>query len=82
MYLGCAKAAQGRTSRCILHGGGTRCTEEGCGRTGVGKTNKCIAHGGGKRCLEEGCTNAVHPRLKGPYCSTHKQMTFVDQILL
>jgi hypothetical protein len=49
----------GRTDKCVGHGGGKRCTEEGCTKSAVGRTDKCIEHGGGKRCTEEGCTKSA-----------------------
>jgi hypothetical protein len=39
--IGCTKAArsQGRTDRCIKHGGGKRCEHDGCGKGAQGKTD-------------------------------------------
>jgi hypothetical protein len=52
---GCTKGAEGKTDKCVAHGGGKRCVEPGCTKGAEGKTDKCIAHGGGKRCVEPGC---------------------------
>ena len=53
--LGCSKGSQGKTNKCVTHGGGKRCIEPGCCKSAVGGTDKCVAHGGGKRCVEPGC---------------------------
>jgi hypothetical protein len=53
---GCAASAQGKTDRCVAHGGGRRCAEPGCAVSARGKTDRCITHGGGRRCAEPGCT--------------------------
>jgi hypothetical protein len=58
-YEGCKKSAQGKTDKCVAHGGGKRCIEEGCKKSAEGKTDKCKKHGGGKRCIEEGCTKSA-----------------------
>ena len=47
---GCTKGAEGKTDKCIAHGGGKRCSVDGCTKSAQGKTDTCIAHGGGKRC--------------------------------
>ena len=52
---GCQASAQGKTDKCIAHGGGKRCIEPGCQASAREKTDKCIAHGGGKRCNEPEC---------------------------
>jgi hypothetical protein len=49
------KGAEGKTDKCIAHGGGKRCNELDCTSSAQGKTDKCIAHGGGKRCNEPDC---------------------------
>ena len=46
----CKATAQGKTDKCITHGGGKRCNEPDCKASAQGKTDKCITHGGGKRC--------------------------------
>ena len=35
----------GKAMRCLSHGGGKRCSEEGCNKGSKGVTGKCIAHG-------------------------------------
>ena len=67
--LCCTKSAQGKTDKCISHGGGTRCVEPGCTKSAAGKTDKCISHGGGTRCVEPGCTNSA--RGKTDKCISH-----------
>ena len=49
---GCTKSAQGKTDKCIEHGGGRRCVEAGCTKSAQGTTDKCKEHGGGRRCVE------------------------------
>jgi hypothetical protein len=66
---GCEKSAQGKSDKCITHGGGKRCVEEGCEKSALGKSDKCSTHGGGKRCVEEGCEKSA--RGKSDKCSTH-----------
>jgi len=51
----CNKYAQGKTDKCITHGGGKRCVEPNCNASAQGKTDKCKRHGGGKRCVEPNC---------------------------
>ena len=51
----CKASAQGKTYKCVAHGGGTRCVEPDCKASAIGKTDKCIAHGGGARCVEPDC---------------------------
>eukprot|EP00510_Aplanochytrium_minuta_P007661 CAMPEP_0184031918 /NCGR_PEP_ID=MMETSP0955-20130417/2624_1 /TAXON_ID=627963 /ORGANISM="Aplanochytrium sp, Strain PBS07" /LENGTH=246 /DNA_ID=CAMNT_0026317805 /DNA_START=222 /DNA_END=963 /DNA_ORIENTATION=- len=57
---GCIRFAQGKTKRCISHGGGKRCGQSGCPKSAYGSTKFCIAHGGGERCEEKD----VQSRLK------------------
>ena len=57
---GCTKSAQGKTDKCIEHGGGKRCIcQKDVLRVLQGKTDKCKAHGGGKRCSVDGCTKGA-----------------------
>ena len=65
---GCTTGAQGKTDKCIAHGGGKRCIEPGCTASARGKT-KCKRHGGGKRCIESGCTASAQG--KTDKCVTH-----------
>ena len=59
---GCTKRAQGKTDKCIEHGGGKRCAEPECTKSAIRPTDKCVEHGGGKRCTEPGCTkSAIRP---------------------
>jgi len=67
--LGCTKIAQGKTDKCVSHGGGTRCVELGCTKSAQGKTDKCKSHGGGSRCVEPGCTKSA--RGKTDKCVVH-----------
>ncbi len=46
----CTKGAEGKTDKCVEHGGGKRCNEPECTKSAIGKTDKCDEHGGGKRC--------------------------------
>jgi hypothetical protein len=55
--------------RCVTHGGGKRCTEDGCDKSSQGKSDKCVRHGGGKRCTEDGCDNSAVG--KSDKCVTH-----------
>ena len=55
----CTRAAVGRTTRCVKHGGGYRCQEEGCTKSAIGTTERCRRHGGGRRCAAAGCTGLV-----------------------
>jgi hypothetical protein len=51
---------RGFVQRCIAHGGGKRCQEEGFPKSAFGGgTQRCKAHGGGKRCQEEGCLKSA-----------------------
>ena len=59
IILGCTTGAQGKTGKCIAHGGGKRCNESGCTKSARDKTDKCKAHGGGERCNELGCTKSA-----------------------
>lgn len=56
---GCDKCAQGKTLKCVRHGGGVRCGIEGCGKTAKGKLGLCISHGGGVRCSVALCGKAA-----------------------
>jgi hypothetical protein len=56
---GCKKCIQGKSDKCIEHGGGTRCIEPGCNKSARGKSNKCKAHGGGTRCIEHECKKSA-----------------------
>jgi hypothetical protein len=49
----CKAIAQGKTEKCVAHGGGARCIEPDCKVSAIGKTNKCKRHGGGPRCIEQ-----------------------------
>jgi hypothetical protein len=51
----CKASAQGKTNKCVAHGGGARCIEPDCKASAIGKTNKCRKHGGGARCIEPDC---------------------------
>ena len=66
---GCKKGAQGKTDKCVAHGGGARCIEPGCKAGAIGKTDKCKAHGGGARCIEPGCKASA--RGKTNKCIAH-----------
>jgi hypothetical protein len=70
---GCTKKAckgsQGRTDRCVKHGGGKRCKYDGCGKGAQGTTDYCIAHGGGRRCKFQGCRKSAQGRCD--YCIRH-----------
>jgi hypothetical protein len=66
---GCTKSAQGKSDKCITHGGGNICVEERCKKSAQGKSDKCVAHGGGKRCLEVGCDKSAQG--KSDRCKTH-----------
>jgi len=67
--LGCDKWSQGKTDRCISHGGGPRCDEPHCRKSARSKSNKCKGHGGGPRCIEIGCEKSAQG--KTDKCSTH-----------
>ena len=66
---GCGKSAQGKTDKCIGHGGGKRCAESGCPKTAQGKTDRCKTHGGGRICAEPGCTKNAQG--KTDRCKAH-----------
>lgn len=66
---GCVRFAQGRTKRCISHGGGKRCGHTGCPKSAYGSTKFCIAHGGGERCEVEGCHKSSQGSTKR--CKAH-----------
>ncbi|QIG60104.1 hypothetical protein [Dishui Lake large algae virus 1] len=68
-HEGCTKSAQGKTGRCVEHGGGERCQHEGCTKSAQGKTEFCKAHGGGERCQHEGCTKSAIGKTK--FCVEH-----------
>jgi hypothetical protein len=63
--VGCTKSAQGKSDKCVEHGGGKRCNEVGCTKSAVGKSDKCVEHGGGKRCPN--CIDWIDSR-----CGTEK----------
>ena len=65
---GCKKSAQGKTDKCVEHGGGARCVEPGCKKS-AGKSDKCVEHGGGARCVEPGCKKSA--RGKSDKCKAH-----------
>lgn len=51
---GLADVACISSGKCVSHGGGKRCSEEGCGKIAEGGP-LCVKHGGGKRCSVVGC---------------------------
>ena len=56
---GCTKFSQGRSVKCVKHGGGTKCIEPGCTKYARGKSDNswtCRKHGGRTKCIEPGCT--------------------------
>ena len=55
----CKASAQGKTGKCITHGGGKRCSEPDCKASARDKSGKCKAHGGGKRCIEPDCKSSA-----------------------
>jgi hypothetical protein len=59
----CQSSAQGKTDKCIAHGGGARCVEPDCQSSAKGKTDKCVAHGGGARCVEPACKASAQGNL-------------------
>lgn len=69
MEPGCTKGAEGKTDKCIAHGGGRLCVESGCTKRAYSKMGKCIAHGGGKRCVAPGCTKSA--QLPTDKCKAH-----------
>ena len=64
-----AACGQGRSDRCVRHGGGKRCKFEGCAKGAQGNTDYCIRHGGGRRCKFEGCTKSAQGRTD--FCIKH-----------
>lgn len=91
---GCEKIAQatwknslagitGIEGRCVRHGGGLRCDEEGCPNSaehssrGTGVDGKCGGHGGGNRCEEDCCQDLnvrtvaryIHPDTNKGICT-------------
>ena len=56
---GCEKRSQGKTDKCISHGGGTRCIVIDCLKSARFKTDKCKAHGGGARCVVIDCPTSA-----------------------
>jgi hypothetical protein len=65
----CTKGTQGKTDKCVKHGGGKRCVEPGCTKSAVGKTDNCVEHGGGTHCVEPGCMKSA--RSKTDKCIEH-----------
>jgi len=55
----CNSSAQGKTNKCVAHGGGARCVEPGCNSSAQGNTDKCKRHGGGNRCVEPDCKSSA-----------------------
>jgi len=65
----CKASAQGKTDKCVKHGGGARCVEKDCKASARPPTDKCIKHGGGARCVEKDCkASAISPTDK---CKKH-----------
>ena len=62
-------SAQGKTDKCIAHGGGKKCNEPNCKASARDNSNKCIAHGGGKRCNEPYCKSSAQG--KSDKCIAH-----------
>lgn len=58
MNLGVVSAVS-TFEKCVTHGGGVKCNENGCNKLSQRKTNKCISHGGGIRCNENGCNKSA-----------------------
>ena len=77
---GCQASAQGKTDKCVAHGGGKRCNEPGCTKSARGKNDKCIAHGGGTRCPN--CIDWIDSRSGSKtydgYCATCFKRIFPD----
>ena len=65
----CKASAQGKTDKCIAHGGGARCVEPDCKASAAGKTDKCKKHGGGARCVEPDCKSSAQG--KTDKCKKH-----------
>ena len=57
------------SDKCIKHGGGKRCQEDGCNSSAQGKTNKCAYHGGGIRCAGINCQGGHCVAKKGDLCA-------------
>ena len=55
----CKSGAEGKTDKCVAHGGGNRCIEPNCKASAIGKTYKCVAHGGGARCIVPDCKSGA-----------------------
>ncbi len=72
---GCDKSAQGKSSRCIGHGGGKRCDEPGCDKSAQGKSSRCIGHGGGNRCDEPGCDKSAQGKTSKCKAGSYTHMT-------
>jgi hypothetical protein len=58
----CEKWSQGKTDKCIAHGGGPRCVEPDCRKSARSKSDKCKAHGGGPRCVVSGCAKSAQSK--------------------
>lgn len=58
-FPNCPKSAQSKTSFCVRHGGGRKCSIVGCVKVARGRTSHCAAHGGGVRCCMESCNKAA-----------------------
>lgn len=67
-FEGCEKIAQGKTDKCVRHGGGNKCDEPGCASKALSK-NKCAKHGGRDICSEPGCEKGA--RSKNGKCKKH-----------
>jgi hypothetical protein len=65
----CKASSQGKSDKCVAHGGGKRCIEPDCKASAQGKSDKCVAHGGGKRCNEPDCKNGAEG--KSNKCVAH-----------
>ena len=65
----CKKGAEGKSGKCVAHGGGKRCSEPDCKSSAIGKSDKCVAHGGGKRCIEPDCKASAQG--KSDKCIAH-----------
>ena len=76
----CKKSAQGKSDKCIEHGGGARCVEPNCKKSTVGKSDKCVEHGGGARCPH--CIDWIDSRSGSVkydgYCATCFKRIFPD----
>ena len=65
----CTKRTEGKTDKCIAHGGGKRCNEKDCDKGAASKSDKCVTHGGGKRCNEKDCDKGAVS--KSDKCKAH-----------